>query len=168
LYANYILSFAVALLIHELGHFLAARMCRVTASELGLGWGPRLFGIRVRGVEYKLHALPIGAYVRLDMGQLQRRPLGQQLFVLMAGILVNLVAGYAAYGTFFGVINLLLAIGNILPVYQQDGWKCGMVLVRAYFNRKSPLVEWTFTLVGGGGTLIVLFGQKLMQLLGIA
>jgi membrane-associated protease RseP (regulator of RpoE activity) len=168
MYANYILSFAVALLIHELGHFLAARMCRVEASELGLGWGPKLFGIQIRGVEYKLHALPIGAYVRLDMRQLQRRPLGQQMFVLMAGIIVNLVAGYAAYGTFFGAINLLLAIGNILPVYQQDGWKCGMVLMRAYFNRKSPLVEWTFTMVGSVGTLVILFGQKLLLVLGIA
>ncbi len=65
-----IFSFAAAMFIHELGHLLAARLCRVRASELGLGWGPRLFAFRLGGVEYRLHALPIGAYVRLDMAEL--------------------------------------------------------------------------------------------------
>ncbi len=102
------------------------------------------------------------------MSELQLRPLGQQVLVLMAGISVNVLAATTTGNTRFSIMNLLRAGTNILPLYQQDGWKCGMVLVRAYFNRKSPLVEWTFTLVGGGGTLIVLFGQKLMQLLGIA
>ncbi len=57
----YILYFAAAMLIHELGHLLAARVCRVPARELGLGWGWKVCGFRVGGVEYKLHALPLGA-----------------------------------------------------------------------------------------------------------
>lgn len=146
---TYILSFAVAMLIHELGHLVAARVCRIPASELGLGWGPKLFGFRLGGVEYKLHALPIGAYVRLDMTELQRRPLVQQVFVLLAGILVNLTAAVLAPRTSFGTMNLVLAATNLLPLYQQDGWKCGMVMLRALLARRSALVEWTFTIAGG-------------------
>ena len=151
---NIILSFTVALLLHELGHLLAAHACRVPVTQAGFGWGPRLFGFRFREVDYQLRVLPIGAYVRMDMSILQRRPLLQQLFVLLAGVTVNFLLSGIAWGTFFGMINLLLAVGNLFPLYQQDGWKSGMVFFRRVFNRPSPLVEWSFTLSAGVIALI--------------
>src|SRR5215211_7773651 len=99
---NFIVSFAGALVLHELGHFLAARICRVPVTQAGFGWGPRLFGFRVKEVDYQLHTLPIGAYIRMDMSALQRRPLFQQLFVLLAGVAVNFILSGIASGTFFG------------------------------------------------------------------
>lgn len=161
---TYVTCFAVAMLIHEFGHLAAARWCRVPATELGMGWGRRLFGFRLGGVEYKLHAWPIGAYVRIDMAELQRRPLSQQVTVLLAGIMVNLVAAVVADGTPFGAMNLLLAATNFLPLYQQDGWKCGMVCLRALLARRSALVEWTFTLVGGGLSLVLFVSQIIKSL----
>jgi len=146
---NIILSFIAALVLHELGHFLAARACRVPVTQAGFGWGPRLCGFRVKEVDYQLHALPVGAYIRMDMAALQRRPLFQQLFVLLAGVAMNFILSGIAWGTFFGTINLLLAVGNLFPLYQQDGWKSGMVFFRNVFNRPSPLVEWSFTLSAG-------------------
>ena len=146
---NIILSFAGALVFHELGHFLAARVCQVPVTQAGFGWGPKLFGFQVKSVDYQFHFLPIGAYIRMDMSGLQRRPLFQQLFVLLAGIAVNLILGAIAWGTFFGTLNLVLAVGNLFPLYQQDGWKSGMVIFRRVFRRPSPLVEWSFTLSAG-------------------
>ena len=146
---NITLSFAGALVFHELGHFLAARACRVLVTQAGFGWGPKLFGFRFNGVDYQLHLLPFGAYIRMDMSALQRRPLFQQLFVLLAGIAVNLILGAMAWGTFFGTLNVVLAVGNLFPLYQQDGWKSGMVIFRRVFRRTSPLVEWSFTLSAG-------------------
>lgn len=151
---NIILSFTAALVLHELGHLLAARVCRVPVTQAGFGWGPRLFGFRFREVDYQLRALPVGAYVRMDMATLQKRPLLQQLFVLLAGVTVNFILGGIAWGTFFGTINLLLAVANLFPLYQQDGWKSGMVFFRSVFNRSSPLVEWSFTLSSGLVALI--------------
>jgi membrane-associated protease RseP (regulator of RpoE activity) len=49
---NFILSFAAALVLHELGHLLAARVCRVPVTDAGFGWGPRVFGARVKGINY--------------------------------------------------------------------------------------------------------------------
>jgi membrane-associated protease RseP (regulator of RpoE activity) len=138
------------MLLHELGHLLAARACRVPARELGLGWGRQLCAFQLGDVRYRLHALPVGAYVRLDMGVLQTRPLDQQVLVLLAGIIVNLILAATTAGTAFSLMNLLLATTNLLPLYQQDGWKCGIVILRALLRRKSDLVEWTFTLTGGG------------------
>ena len=146
---SYILSLIVALVIHELGHLVAARACSVPVMEFGLGWGPKIFGFRADEVEYRLHLLPIGAYVRLDIEELQRRPLSQQTLVLLAGVIVNLVAAAIAGTGKFALINLVLAATNLLPIYQQDGWKCGMVMLRALLKRRNALVEWTFTISGG-------------------
>jgi len=150
---NFILSFAAALIAHELGHLLAARLCRISITEAGLGWGPVLLSARARGMNYKLRLLPLGAYIRMDMVALQKRTLGQQLFVLLAGIMVNLLLGTLALGTFFGTINLALALGNLFPIYQQDGWKAGMVISRRVFSRPVPVIEWSFTIAAGVSAL---------------
>ena len=153
---NVVVSFFAALVLHEMGHYFAARMCAVPIKQAGFGWGPKLFGIRVSRVDCQFRLLPVGAYVQMDMIALQRRPLMQQLFVLGAGIAVNLVLCVLTWGSFFAAFNLALAVGNLIPLYQLDGWKSGMVLVRGLFGRPSPLVEWVLTIGGGAIALAVL------------
>ena len=153
---NAIVSFFAALVLHELGHYVAARLCGVPIKQVGLGWGPKVYGVRVSAVDYQLRLLPVGAYVQMDMRALQRRPLWQQLLVLGAGIGVNLVFCVVTWGSLFSSLNLALAVGNMIPLYQLDGWKSGMVICRKLFGRPSPLVEWTFTLGGGAIALAVL------------
>lgn len=142
-------SFFASLILHELGHYIAARLCAVPVKQVGLGWGPKLYGVRVRETDCQVRLLPVGAYVQLDMRELQQRSLWQQLFVLGAGIGVNLVLCVLTWGSLFGALNLALVIGNLIPLYQLDGWKSGMVICRRMFGRPSPLVEWVFTLGGG-------------------
>ncbi len=154
--ANAIVGFVSALVLHEFGHYLAARICRVPIKQAGFGWGPQLFSVRVRNVNCQLRLLPIGAYIQLDMIALQTRPLWQQLFVLGAGIGMNAMLGIVTWGSLFASLNLALAIGNLVPFYQLDGWKSGMVIWRRMFGRPSPLVEWVFTLGGGVIALAVL------------
>jgi membrane-associated protease RseP (regulator of RpoE activity) len=161
---SYVLSFIVALFIHEMGHLCAARACRVPVSEFGMGWGRAVWGFSWRGVAYRLHALPVGAYVRMNMSELQKRPLSQQVLILLAGIIVNTIAAALSAGTAFSTMNLLLAATNLLPLYQQDGWKCGMVMLRALLRRKSAVVEWTFTIAGSSLSLALFIFQMLRHL----
>ncbi|HLN99283.1 MAG TPA: site-2 protease family protein [Pyrinomonadaceae bacterium] len=142
------LTFVVALVLHEMGHFLAARACHIPITQAGFGWGPKVGSLRLGEVEYVLRLLPLGAYIRMDMASLQRRRLIQQLFILLAGVAVNFVLSFLTWGTMFGAFNLALAIGNLLPLYQQDGWKIGMVICRRAFGRPNPFVEWSFTISG--------------------
>jgi membrane-associated protease RseP (regulator of RpoE activity) len=128
---------------------------------MGLGWGPKLFGMRLGEIECEARLLPFGAYVQMDMNALQRRPLVQQLFVLGAGIGVNFALCILTWGSFFSVLNLALAIGNLIPLYQLDGWKGGMVICRRIFGRPSPIVEWVFTLSGGVIALAVVLAAFL-------
>jgi membrane-associated protease RseP (regulator of RpoE activity) len=153
---NFIVSFFAALVLHELGHCVAARLCAVPIKQAGFGWGPKLFGVRFSKVDCQLRLLPVGAYVQMDMVALQLRPLFQQLFVLGAGVGVNLLLCALTWGSLFSALNLALAIGNLIPVYQLDGWKSGMVICRRMFGRPSPLVEWMLTLGGGAIGLAVL------------
>jgi membrane-associated protease RseP (regulator of RpoE activity) len=146
---------ALAMIVHELGHLVAARYCRVAASELGLGMGPRLVGFRVGSIRFNVRAIPIGSFVMLDGTALKQRSVQAQLFVHLGGIIFNLVAGLLTYGTMFGWLNLLLAVGNILPLYQHDGWKCGVVIMRALMQRKSQPAERVFTFSGGFVSLVI-------------
>jgi len=146
---------ALAMMVHELGHLLAARSCNVPASELGLGMGPRLAGFRLAGIRFNLRAIPIGSFVMLDGTALKERSVRAQLLVHLGGIIFNIVAGVFTYGTTFGWLNLLLAAGNILPLYQHDGWKCGVVIMRALLRRKSEPAERVFTFSGGFVSLII-------------
>jgi membrane-associated protease RseP (regulator of RpoE activity) len=145
----------VAMVIHELGHLVAARSCKVPASELGLGLGPKLFGFRVGSILFSLRLLPLGSFVRLDGSVLKQRSVRQQLLVHLGGIILNLVACFATYGTVFGWINFLIAAGNMLPIYQHDGWKCGLVIMRDLLQRKSQPVERAFTFSGGFVSLAI-------------
>lgn len=155
-FINAIVSFFAALVLHEMGHYFAARMCAVPVKQAGFGWGPKVFEFRRSQIDYQLRLLPVGAYVQMDMRALQLRPLTQQLFVLGAGIGVNLLLSVLTWGSLFGSLNLALAIGNMIPFYQLDGWKSGMVIVRRMFGRPSPVVEWSLTLGGGALALAVL------------
>jgi len=146
---------ALAMIVHELGHLLAARSCNVAASELGLGMGPRLAGFRLGSIRFNLRALPIGSFVRLDGTALRERSVYAQLLVHLGGVIFNLVAGLLTYGTIFGWLNLLIAAGNILPLYQHDGWKCGVAIMRALLRRKSQPAERVFTFSGGFISLLI-------------
>lgn len=149
-----VISVVLAMVIHELGHFTAARSLGVSCSELGLGLGRRLFGFKLGSMVFSLRAIPLGSFVMLDGSDLKTRPLGDQLRVHLAGIVFNLVFGLLAFGTTFGWLNLLLAAGNLLPLYQHDGWKCGVVIIRKLMRRKSQPAEWAFTFSGGFVSLV--------------
>jgi len=151
-----LLGFAVlAMIIHELGHLLAARSCNVSASELGVGMGPRLTGFRLGTIQFSLRAIPIGSFVMLDGAALKEKSVRAQLLVHLGGVVFNLVAGLFTYGTTFGWLNLLLAAGNILPLYQHDGWKCGVVIMRKLMRGKSQPAERAFTFSGGFVSLVI-------------
>ena len=146
---------ALAMIVHELGHLLAARACNVAASELGLGMGPRLAGFRLGNMRFNLRAIPIGSFVMLDGTALKERSVRAQLLVHLGGVIFNLIAGLLTYGTTFGWLNLLLAAGNILPLYQHDGWKCGVVIMRALMRVTSQPAERVFTFSGGFVSLLI-------------
>ena len=60
-----LLLFSLTILVHEGGHFLAARALGLRADVFALGFGPALWKRRIRGTEYRVNAIPFGGYVAL-------------------------------------------------------------------------------------------------------
>src|SRR5580693_3084120 len=102
------LVLGVMVLIHEWGHFVAARMCGVRVDVFSIGFGPRLFGWKKGPTDYRVSALPLGGYVRMagqdlsevDAGEkpptgapdeLMSKPRWQRALISFAGPAVNLI-----------------------------------------------------------------------------
>ncbi len=60
-----LLVFGLVVFVHELGHFLAAKLTGVYAPVFSLGWGRRIFGVRHGETDYRVSLIPLGGYVRM-------------------------------------------------------------------------------------------------------
>ncbi|HKS65740.1 MAG TPA: RIP metalloprotease RseP [Candidatus Acidoferrales bacterium] len=105
-----VLGFMV--LLHEYGHFVAAKMCGVRVDVFSIGFGPRIWGVKRGDTDYRLSALPLGGYVRMagDNPAEERtgapyeflsRPRWQRFIVAIAGPAANILLTFVL---FFGVI----------------------------------------------------------------
>lgn len=63
--AGILLTFGVAIFVHELGHFLAARLRGVGVEAFAIGMGPKIIAWNRGGTEYSLRWLPVGGFVKL-------------------------------------------------------------------------------------------------------
>jgi len=88
----------VLIVVHELGHFITAKMAGVKVLEFGLGYPPKLWGVKRGETEYTINALPLGGFVRLlgeedpgDPRSLAAKPRWVRLVVLSSGALMNVV-----------------------------------------------------------------------------
>lgn len=90
----------VLIFIHELGHFVTARLFGIRVDEFALGFPPRLLSVRRGGVDYSLNAIPIGGYVKIhgengedrsDPRSFGAKPPWQRAIVLSAGALMNVL-----------------------------------------------------------------------------
>ena len=64
-----ILIFGVLIAVHELGHFLAAKLCGVQVNEFSIGMGPAVWHRKKGETAYSFRILPIGAFVELAPGK---------------------------------------------------------------------------------------------------
>jgi regulator of sigma E protease len=61
----FIIILAILIFVHELGHFLVAKKSGIKVSEFGLGFPPKLWGIKKGETEYTLNAIPFGGFVKI-------------------------------------------------------------------------------------------------------
>src|SRR3989344_9516977 len=95
------------IVVHELGHFVAAKISRVKVEEFGIGYPPRAFTFgRIGGTEYTLNWIPFGGFVRLygDVGEGQHGAgslvdsnRAVQALILVAGVAMNALVAWALF-----------------------------------------------------------------------
>src|SRR5215510_1273554 len=60
-----IVVLGVIIVIHELGHFLVAKLFKIKVETFSVGFGPRLIGFRKGDTDYRISAFPLGGYVKM-------------------------------------------------------------------------------------------------------
>jgi regulator of sigma E protease len=66
----FIIVLGVLIVIHELGHFITAKLAGIAVPRFSIGLGPRVWGFTVGETEYVISALPLGGYVKMaGMGE---------------------------------------------------------------------------------------------------
>ena len=96
-----ILVFGVLIAVHELGHFVAAKLCGVKVNEFSIGMGPLVWQKRKGETEYSLRALPIGGFCAMegededtgDSRSFVRQGFWKKFIILAAGSLMNFITG---------------------------------------------------------------------------
>jgi regulator of sigma E protease len=96
----------LVMLIHEFGHFVAARLAGIVVEEFGIGLPPRVFSRRIGGVRVSLNAVPLGAFVRMnekegEAGSFLAKKAWVRFVVLAAGPTMNFVLGVLAFAFAF-------------------------------------------------------------------
>ena len=101
-----ILVFGFLIFIHEFGHYIFARIFKVTIEEFSIGMGPKLVAWKSKktNINYAISAIPIGGYVAMvgededsdDPNSFDRKPAWQRFIITVAGATVNLIAGVIA------------------------------------------------------------------------
>jgi regulator of sigma E protease len=109
-----VLGLSILIILHELGHFLAARAFGIKVEKFYLffdAWNISLFKFTYKGVEYGIGWLPLGGYVKIagmidesmDTDQMagppqpwefRSKPAWQRLIVMLGGVTVNIILGY--------------------------------------------------------------------------
>lgn len=110
-----ILAFCVIIIIHELGHFTAAKLCGIQVNEFAVGMGPVILRKKGRETNYVIRLLPIGGSVSMEGEQdssdnpraFNRKPVWQRMIVILAGPIMNLILG------FFVAMIYVCTISNI-------------------------------------------------------
>lgn len=97
-----ILFFELIIIIHEGGHFFAARLMKIKVNEFSVGMGPKLFQIKGRETKYTLRLILFGGYCSMegedeessDERAFINKKVSQRFFVVIAGAVMNLILGF--------------------------------------------------------------------------
>ncbi|HTE84443.1 MAG TPA: M50 family metallopeptidase, partial [Dehalococcoidia bacterium] len=130
----FVVILVILVVVHELGHFVTAKMAGVQVLEFGLGYPPKLAGFRFgrrpapstagadtdERTEYTINALPLGGFVRLlgeedpgDPRSLAAKPRGIRILVLAAGALMNLLLPVVLFTASF-MIPQQVPVGRVV------------------------------------------------------
>ena len=109
---------ALLIVVHELGHFLAARFQNIHVNRFSIGFGPVLWKYQGPETEYALRGIPLGGYVGFpdedpesnipldDPNLLRNRPVLDRAIVISAGVIANLIFAYFLLVTQFATVGI--------------------------------------------------------------
>lgn len=135
---SFVIALGILVLVHEFGHFLAAKLCGVRVEQFSIGFPPRLFGIKIGDTDYCISATPLGGYVKMtgesmpgenlsltgadaetvaaqkvDPGALTSHPRWQRIIIGLAGPFANFILALVLMTGFY-------MLHNEVPLYEHQ------------------------------------------------
>ena len=113
----FVIILSVLILVHELGHFLAARRAGIWVEEFGFGLPPRLVGKKIGETIYSINLLPFGGFVRLHGENSEtsvknaakafiHKNKKTRILVIVAGVIMNFLLGIFAFAVFYSLSGI--------------------------------------------------------------
>lgn len=122
-----LLLLSVLVFLHEGGHFLIARLNKITVNEFAIGMGPKILSkvSKKSGIRYSIRALPIGGFVSMagedeasdDVNAFCNKNVWRRITTVLAGPLTNLIVGFIGM---FVLVALTVPATNIVAAFLDD------------------------------------------------
>ncbi|MCX5669480.1 MAG: RIP metalloprotease RseP [Candidatus Omnitrophica bacterium] len=125
----FILILSLLIIVHEFGHFIAARRAGVRVEEFSLGFGPQLFIKIIGDTKYSLSLIPLGGYVKMSGDNLAEckgkadeyfsKSPGKRFQIIFCGPLLNYILGFLFFWfiLFAGYPTLTTKVGGLIDGY---------------------------------------------------
>lgn len=114
----FVVALSVLVLVHEFGHFFAAKATGVKVEEFGLGLPPKIVGKKFKGTEWTLNWLPIGGFCKLfgeDLGEkgatknkdsfVTKNP-WQKALIVLGGVMMNMILAVVIFGVVYTIMGV--------------------------------------------------------------
>lgn len=136
----FLLGFLI--LIHEGGHFLVAKMCKVKVNEFAIGFGPTIWKKQGKETKYALRLIPLGGFVNLEgedkrvesKNSFSEASIPKRMAIIAAGGLVNIIFGLLVYFILMSSIgnNTSLVVDKTIEGYaaEQSGIMLGDEIIK--------------------------------------
>ena len=110
--------------IHEGGHFLTAKLCKVKVNEFAIGFGPTIWKRQGRETKYAVRAIPLGGFVSMegedeesnDERAFSKASIPKRITIVAAGALVNIIFGLLTY-----FILVVIVYKDVQLAFQSTG-----------------------------------------------
>ena len=136
-----IILLGVLITIHELGHFLVAKLCKVKVNEFAIGFGPAIWKKQGKETKYTLRLIPLGGYNSLegeeqaseDAKSFSKASIPKRIAIVLAGATVNILFAIIIYFTITATSGTYISnqIDSVLDGYiaQEIGLQTGDKIV---------------------------------------
>lgn len=129
---TFIVVLSILVIVHELGHFFAAKKAGILVEEFGFGLPPRVFGKKFGETLYSINLLPFGGFVKLhgentedQITNTKRAFLNKskkvRTTIVLAGVFMNFILGVVAFGVVYSFLGIPRQTENVKVVDVRSG-----------------------------------------------
>jgi len=151
-----ILLLGILVVVHEAGHFIVGKLCKIPVEIFSIGFGPVIFGFHIRETHYRLSLIPLGGFVKfygavpseevpeaLKGREFYNASIAARLMTIAAGPIANLILAVVAYAGLvsYGLKLPPALVGEIIPgsPAERSGLQFGDIITSI---NGEPIVSW--------------------------